>query len=248
MGRREIVNEIHRNKDFFCEKWVEFCQWVMDCGKQLEKYRNFQEQEELDEKYNAAIKADDKKAVNHLRKSIDKKKVEYKQIEPKMEKRLWELKEKSWYRTSDTNVRYLDLPRKGDFPTPPDAVDPLSWLFDEWSPRQPNQSEQLLLDCALLCVTHDAGVPERKRIYLQRTYKGKYFECDKFCNDLQRKLDDMDKNGDLQQAWDDVKPNVKAETKQKEIVEVKPGVYGITLDIKELARRFWKWVCFRGKD
>lgn len=39
-----------------------------------------------------------------------------------------------------------------------------------------------------------------------------------------------------------------AGTGQKEIVEVKPGVFGITFDIKELARRFWKWVCSRSKD
>ena len=39
-----------------------------------------------------------------------------------------------------------------------------------------------------------------------------------------------------------------AGTGQKEIVEVKPSVFGITVDIKELARRFWKWVCSRNKD
>ncbi len=39
-----------------------------------------------------------------------------------------------------------------------------------------------------------------------------------------------------------------AETGQKEIVEAKPSVFGITIDIKELARRFWKYVCSRSKD
>ncbi|MBW7988396.1 MAG: hypothetical protein FVQ84_00005 [Planctomycetes bacterium] len=39
-----------------------------------------------------------------------------------------------------------------------------------------------------------------------------------------------------------------AETEQKEIVEVKPGVFGISVNIKELARRFWKRVCSRSKD
>jgi hypothetical protein len=29
----------------------------------------------------------------------------------------------------------------------------------------------------------------------------------------------------------------------KEIFEVKPGVFGITVNIKEIAKRFWKWVC-----
>jgi len=42
--------------------------------------------------------------------------------------------------------------------------------------------------------------------------------------------------------------NKPAGTGQKEIVEVKPGVLGITVNIKELARRFWKWVCSRSKD
>ena len=45
-----------------------------------------------------------------------------------------------------------------------------------------------------------------------------------------------------------LKPEKPAETEQKEIVEVKPGVFGITVDIKELARRFWKRVCSRSKD
>ena len=39
-----------------------------------------------------------------------------------------------------------------------------------------------------------------------------------------------------------------AETKKKEIVEVKPGMFGITVNIKELARRFWKWVCSHSKE
>ena len=39
-----------------------------------------------------------------------------------------------------------------------------------------------------------------------------------------------------------------AGTEQKEIVEVKPGVFGITVNIKELARRFWKGVCSHSKE
>jgi len=31
----------------------------------------------------------------------------------------------------------------------------------------------------------------------------------------------------------------------KEIIEVKPGVFGITVNIKEIAKRFWKYVCSR---
>ena len=44
------------------------------------------------------------------------------------------------------------------------------------------------------------------------------------------------------------KDKIPEETEQKEIVEVKPGLFGITVNIKEIARRFWKRVCSRSKD
>jgi len=34
----------------------------------------------------------------------------------------------------------------------------------------------------------------------------------------------------------------------KEIFEAKPGVAGFTVNIKEIAKRIWKWVCSRNKD
>lgn len=34
----------------------------------------------------------------------------------------------------------------------------------------------------------------------------------------------------------------------KEIFEAKPGLFGITVDIKEIAKRIWKWICSRIKD
>jgi len=39
-----------------------------------------------------------------------------------------------------------------------------------------------------------------------------------------------------------------AGTGQKEIVEVKPGAFGITVNMKEIAKRIWKCVCSRSKD
>ena len=39
-----------------------------------------------------------------------------------------------------------------------------------------------------------------------------------------------------------------AEKEQKEIVEVKPGALGITVNIKEIAKRIWKRVCSLRKD
>lgn len=31
----------------------------------------------------------------------------------------------------------------------------------------------------------------------------------------------------------------------KEIIEVKPSMFGITININEIAKRFWKWICSR---
>jgi len=33
----------------------------------------------------------------------------------------------------------------------------------------------------------------------------------------------------------------------KEIIDVKPGVFGITIDIKEITKRVWKWICSRSQ-
>lgn len=38
-----------------------------------------------------------------------------------------------------------------------------------------------------------------------------------------------------------------AESGEKEIVEVKPGMFGITVNIKEIAKRIWKCICSRRK-
>lgn len=42
--------------------------------------------------------------------------------------------------------------------------------------------------------------------------------------------------------------NKPAKTGQKEIVELKPGAFGITVNIKEIAKRIWKCVCSCSKD
>ena len=52
----------------------------------------------------------------------------------------------------------------------------------------------------------------------------------------------------MQKNKEDSVAEKATETEQKEIVEVKPGVFGITVNIKELARRLWKRVCSRSKD
>lgn len=77
----------------------------------------------------------------------------------------------------------------------------------------------------------------------ERNYTGPIAEFRRYVKIL------FDKLNHIGQLLDkDLTSGQPAETEQKEIVEVKPGVYGITVDIKELARRFWKCVCSRSKD
>ena len=49
-------------------------------------------------------------------------------------------------------------------------------------------------------------------------------------------------------ASKDVRAEKPAGTEQKEIVEVKPGVFGITVNIKEIAKHILKCVCSSSKD
>ena len=52
----------------------------------------------------------------------------------------------------------------------------------------------------------------------------------------------------VQKASQELSTEKPAGTGQKEIVEVKPGAFGITVNIKEIAKRIWKCVCSRSKD
>lgn len=47
---------------------------------------------------------------------------------------------------------------------------------------------------------------------------------------------------------EDLSTKNSIETEHKEIFEVKPGAYGINVNIKEIARRIWNRVCSRRKD
>lgn len=77
----------------------------------------------------------------------------------------------------------------------------------------------------------------------ERNYTGPIAEFRRYVKILFDKLNHI---GQLLEK--DINSEKPAGTGQKEIVEVKPGVFGITVDIKELARRFWKRVCSRSKD
>ena len=79
--------------------------------------------------YKAAVDKGDKRTANRLKKTLDKKEDEGHEIRSKMDKRKEELKQKGWNIWTIYLTRYLNIPcHLGDFPAPPDAINPLSWL------------------------------------------------------------------------------------------------------------------------
>lgn len=119
-----------------------------------------------------------------------------------------------------------------------------------------NPKEQLRRIYVALAIIHDNLLPESKRInndILPSKLAGhiwKLFSPYYVFND------------DGQPWYGDKKPFLKiammsiqgevdktpAKTEQEEIVEVKPGVFGITVNIKEIVKRIWKRVCSRSKN
>ena len=54
----------------------------------------------------------------------------------------------------------------------------------------------------------------------------------------------------LELIWNQILDRVDAtqETGESEIVEIKPGMFGITFNIKEIIKRIWKWVYSRAEN
>lgn len=225
MTRIEIVNEVHANIEFFREKWGAFCQWVEVCAEQLDGYQRretercdaiSQKRRDVSRKWQLARARDDQaerwKWVVVCREVNREHKVEMR----KLNRRLRYLQAREWAKW----IVFVPAPRVGymtddltlcnhwDFYAPPKIVNPLLWVFGWSNPREPNkdyEKEQLLVDCALLVVAHDAKVASAKRIYFPRVYQGTRFDCDGFCRKLTTGLDGMDRDGHLQRAWHDIR-------------------------------------------
>jgi len=224
MGRTQVIDEVHRHADFFSTKWSSFCLWIEDCAGQLYEHQSRETGEyyAIAEERRMAYKASRRAKKEGDEAARLKGALAYREIsrrfrdeERKMRRRLHRLQAKGWaewstppFPASSFTTAGLFLPDQGTFCAPPDIVNPVLWVFGYPNPRHPDpdyQKEQLLLDCALLVVAHDATVTPTKRIYHQGTYEGAYFDCDSFCQTLTERLDALDRNGDLQRAWDDVK-------------------------------------------
>ena len=106
-----------------------------------------------------------------------------------------------------STLRYIEY-LKGPY-APKHVINPVLWLFDKDNPREPDadyQKEQLLVDCALLVITHDATVTTTRRIYRGGAYQGKHFDCDWVCTHLPYGLREMERKGQLEMAWEAVRP------------------------------------------
>lgn len=155
---------------------------------------------------------------------------------------------------------------------PAEPVNPLLWFGISGNTnlqRKPTQNEKLMCNYVRIAIIHDyelrySGTPTDSYIFSD-DYKGKWFERDKFYEDVwtyyyydnqgpsllhhsataQEKLSQL--NRALKHVQADLARLTPAEIGQKEIFEAKPGVAGFTVNIKEIGKRFWKWVCSRRK-
>lgn len=175
---------------------------------------------------------------------------------------------------ADDEKWYVQFYIEGE--TKPDPLYYLSSMIWVCVGREYEGLERLDYQFVLLAIIHDAQnlTAGQEHIYFNPLEKGTlsdrlcraaWHRLEKSClppyrlrRDVQRTIEtairavkanlEQEKEGQSNGGKVDLPNEKSSETGQKEIVEVKPGVFGITVDIKELARRFWKRVCSRSKD
>lgn len=225
MTRQQIVNEVHANIVFFRKQWKSFCEWVEDYAEQLNEYQRREtgalkevtrQRHDANQKWRCARAKDDRderrKWAAICREVNRKHRVEmrrWERLRGRLESRGWA----KWYHDMPTLHPHgalltseLMVDGYWDFYAPPMIVNPVLWAYGRSNPREPDpdyQKESLLVDCALLVAAHDA-TESVKRIHVPRVHKG-YFDCDAFCDELKGQLDQMDRNGRLERAWNDVR-------------------------------------------
>lgn len=232
MGRVDVVNEIHRNKDFFSEKWIEFCQWVEDYGEHAEKCMNdpqlridtkkimqfnskcrelYRQSNELAHKFNEATRKGDHIAAKRCVKLMHKKEAELAKLKPQPQP-----PEPDYVRHNYTNFHHLNISGGHVFWIKPGPVNPLLWfaLFgNAGNQREPNDKERLIIDCIILTVVHDYGgdldYSEETITDRFNPYSGRYFKRDNFCWALLDKLNQSDGERRMQRAFERVKADLK---------------------------------------
>jgi len=258
MGRVDVVNEIHRNKDFFSEKWIEFCQWVEDYGEHVEKCMNdpqlridtkkimqfnskcrelYRQSNELAHKFNEATRKGDHIAAKRCVKLMHKKEAELAKLKPQPQP-----PEPDYVRHNYTNFHHLNISGGHVFWIKPGPVNPLLWfaLFgNAGNQREPNDKERLIIDCIILTVVHDYGgdldYSEETITDRFNPYSRRYFKRDNFCWALLDKLNQSDGEGRIQRAFEHVKADLN-EQADKPPKKSFSGIQSIQQVISELER------------
>jgi len=245
MTRVEIVREVYGHRDFFIEKWAEFCEWVGNCVEDLSRYRGLKLRETpeaiakelagiakaLDEEGHKVLRQRqmafsmpdgagivDDKLWEQLHARHEETRHRLETAKSKRERLPRRLLAKGWamWKRADGpcgdgkySTMGLLLPDPQDRCAPCRIVNPVLWLFDSPNPRPSDpdyKKEQLLLDCALLAIAHDATVAVTKRMCRWETYQGERFDREWVFARLPHRLDEMEGKGQLQGAWEEVKP------------------------------------------
>jgi hypothetical protein len=232
--KAQIATRLHPYIKFLRGRWQEFCEMVERNAEKLAYYQKkyIGPKERLIEKhkkYEQAISANDTKKI------IERHKTELAQIQFRMDEEKRKQQKKGWATWRFQSAEYLNLPvLLGDFCAPLDVVNPVSWILDGWNPRPSKPEESLLCDHAILCYVHDHNISSGEQsIYMPRTYKGRYFACDKFYyldrhvwpkERLQRAFDTV--KAELDRLQEQEKPcETAVQTGPSEIISQQTGEY-----------------------
>ncbi len=241
VDRLDIVNWVHGRIPFFQKQWSIFCRMVEECGEHVKKCLNnpklkvdkkrWSELEEqgrkirvengkLTQKLNEAYAAKDRQLIEELEAQSREVNKRYSEVEAEIYavRRVKPGCEPYQY----CDYRFLDISEGELHSVTPEAVNPLLW-FDFFGnsgiQRQPSDEEGLLVSYSLLSVLHDEEIkPSEKHIYRHDEYTGKYFQRDRFCQDLYYSLDD----GQIARAYEEVRTGENAKMQQANKAKRKP--------------------------
>lgn len=207
--------QLETKREKLSQKYQEYVNQEIDIEKQIEEQKDIT-------KNNALIEIS-KEKLHKLHKELTKFKKELETLPTRIEP-----PEEGCIEYVYDAFMYIDLPflypkqkrnkSNGRFWIMPEYVNPTMWFndimsFSYFSKDQPilKDADKLLCNAVILAVTHDE-FQERdvtnNSVYRNKTYKGKYFRCNKFCRDLWEKLQArperiVDANTDIKKSLDE---------------------------------------------
>jgi len=210
--RQDITNAVAANVDFFQRKWREFCKWADACAQEWHKYEA-EQNGEYNEQY-------EKSEMERATLAWKRRREEY-QADP----RRGDLAKPEWKRCCPEFALWLRGRGYASFYVPRRLDDPGDLLLatkPSHVPSLPSLDKRtlLLLNCAVLSITHDAcGLlePRAPRICTWEAYKDGFFAFQRVYEDIKESLKERESSGELKRAWDSVRPHLLESETPKEI-------------------------------